>query len=77
MTKLNLTSTIIQDPASWDPEELDEKYKDLTQELTDELRKSLTPYLLRRTKGTVLSLPPLQEVIVPVTLSNLERKVCE
>ena len=33
------------------------------------------PYFLRRTKGMVLDLPPMTEIIVPVSMTNVQRKL--
>lgn len=56
--------------------ELEAKYAELTQENVPELHEMLKPYFLRRTKVQVLTfLPPMSQIIVPVTMSALQRKV--
>lgn len=47
------------DPGQWnDLEMLEKKYKELTEELVQELHEKLRPYFLRRVKAEVLKLPP-------------------
>lgn len=56
--------------------QLDERYAELTPENVPELHDMLKPYFLRRTKVQVLTfLPPMSQIIVPVTMSGLQRKV--
>lgn len=56
--------------------QLEAKYAELTQENVPELHEMLKPYFLRRTKVQVLTfLPPMSQIIVPVTMSGLQRKV--
>lgn len=65
-------------PKEYPPEVIDEKelrYSALTPELIDELRTIIRPYMLRRTKETVLDLPPLTEIIVPITMRPLQKQV--
>ncbi|GAA5841516.1 hypothetical protein JCM9279_000677 [Rhodotorula babjevae] len=54
-------------------DKLVEEYEELTPERVENIRGMLRPYLLRRTKETVLDLPPLIEVVVPVTMTVLQR----
>lgn len=56
--------------------QLEVQYAELTQENVPELHAMLKPYFLRRTKVQVLTfLPPMSQIIVPVTMSGLQRKV--
>ena len=56
--------------------QLEAKYAELTQENVAEMHEMLKPYFLRRTKVQVLTfLPPMSQIIVPVTMSALQRKV--
>ncbi|KAF5388487.1 hypothetical protein D9757_004581 [Collybiopsis confluens] len=64
------------DPAEWnDLPALEEHYADLNEDLIKELHTRLRPYFLRRIKSEVLDLPPKNEVIVPVSMSSLQREV--
>ncbi|KAJ3070483.1 hypothetical protein HK102_006657, partial [Quaeritorhiza haematococci] len=56
---------------------LEEKYGVLDQRLVEELHQILRPYFLRRTKDEVLKgdLPPKVEVLVPVTMTALQREL--
>jgi chromodomain-helicase-DNA-binding protein 4 len=64
------------DPENWsDLEVLEEEYRDLTEEHLKQLHERLRPYFLRRTKKEVLKLPPKNEVIVPVSMSTLQKQV--
>jgi chromodomain-helicase-DNA-binding protein 4 len=63
-----------------DPASLDEKYTDdnLTQEVIGELHDLIRPYFLRRTKATVLKfLPPMAQIIVPLSMSVLQERLCK
>lgn len=56
--------------------EMEAKYATLTQENVPELHDKLRKYFLRRTKAQVLTfLPPMAQIIVPVTMSPLQKKV--
>ncbi|XXH03764.1 hypothetical protein Hte_010170 [Hypoxylon texense] len=58
--------------------ELDEKYEQLSKENLPELHSLIRPYFLRRTKYEVLKfLPPMSQVIVPVTMTVLQEKLCK
>ncbi|KAI1389568.1 PHD/FYVE-zinc-finger like domain-containing protein [Hypoxylon trugodes] len=60
-----------------DAEELDAKYAILTKENIPEIHSLIRPYFLRRTKLQVLKfLPPMAQVIVPVTMTLLQEKLC-
>ncbi|KAL8279021.1 hypothetical protein RQP46_008690 [Phenoliferia psychrophenolica] len=64
------------DPDQWgNSAELQEEYSDLTKEKVEKIRGILKPYFLRRTKELVLDLPPLNEIIVPVTMTPLQRQL--
>jgi len=57
-------------------EELDEKYAELTKDNLPELHGLIRPYFLRRTKAQVLKfLPPMAQIIVPVTMTLLQEKL--
>ncbi|KAF2449385.1 hypothetical protein P171DRAFT_427584 [Karstenula rhodostoma CBS 690.94] len=56
--------------------ELEEKYAEMTAENVRELHEQIRPYILRRTKAQVLTfLPPLGQVIVPISMSVLQKNV--
>ncbi|KAI0845998.1 PHD/FYVE-zinc-finger like domain-containing protein [Daldinia vernicosa] len=57
-------------------EALDAQYDELTKENLPELHDLIRPYFLRRTKVQVLKfLPPMAQVIVPVTMTVLQEKL--
>ncbi|KAL2835202.1 hypothetical protein BDW59DRAFT_137315 [Aspergillus cavernicola] len=57
-------------------EELEEKYGTLSKENIPELHDLIRPFFLRRTKAQVLTfLPPIAQIIVPVTMSVLQKKL--
>ncbi|KAI0528280.1 PHD/FYVE-zinc-finger like domain-containing protein [Xylaria bambusicola] len=57
-------------------EELDAKYAELTKDNLPELHDLIRPYFLRRTKAQVLKfLPPMAQIIVPVTMTLLQEKL--
>ncbi|KAI5296307.1 hypothetical protein KEM52_004287 [Ascosphaera acerosa] len=56
--------------------ELAEDYSDLDKDKIDELHEMLRPFILRRTKETHLSfLPPMAAIIVPVSMTILQKKL--
>ena len=56
--------------------ELEAKYANLTEENVPELHDMLRKFFLRRTKAQVLTfLPPMAQIIVPVTMSTVQKKV--
>ncbi|KAL8305040.1 hypothetical protein RB600_008089 [Gaeumannomyces tritici] len=58
--------------------EMDEEYAELTNENIPELHALIKPYFLRRTKADVLKfLPPMGQVIVPVSMSVVQEKLCK
>ncbi|GAA5891901.1 hypothetical protein JCM5296_003266 [Sporobolomyces johnsonii] len=70
----NLLSFI--DPRNFaDVDALARRFEELTPELVEEVRELLKPYFLRRTKNLVLNLPPLTEVVVPVSMTVLQRQI--
>jgi len=86
--KILLTGTPLQNNArelfnllqfldeSVDAAEMETKYANLTQENVPELHETLRKFLLRRTKAQVLtSHPPMAQMIVPVSMSTLQKKV--
>lgn len=61
---------------SHNAEELDQKYADLTKDNIPELHALIRPYFLRRTKAQVLKfLPPMAQIILPVSMSVLQEKL--
>ncbi|TGZ78839.1 hypothetical protein EX30DRAFT_397523 [Ascodesmis nigricans] len=65
------------DPKSVSAQDLEEEYMELDSEKVNELHNMLRPFFLRRTKAEVLThiIPPMSEIIVPVTMSTLQRKL--
>ncbi|PKS07606.1 hypothetical protein jhhlp_006212 [Lomentospora prolificans] len=58
--------------------EMDEKYEVLTTENVRELHSIISPYFLRRTKAGVLKfLPGMAQIIIPVTMTVLQEKLCK
>ncbi|GAP84585.2 putative snf2 family domain-containing protein [Rosellinia necatrix] len=57
-------------------EELDAKYAELTKDNLPELHTLIRPYFLRRTKAQVLKfLPPMAQIILPVTMTVVQEKL--
>lgn len=57
-------------------EKLEEKYGTLSKENIPELHSLIKPFFLRRTKTQVLTfLPPIAQIIVPATMSVLQKKL--
>ncbi|GAA5949876.1 hypothetical protein JCM10213_005794 [Rhodosporidiobolus nylandii] len=56
-------------------DKLTEEYAELTKERVEAVREMLKPHFLRRTKDLVLNLPPLVDVVVPVTMTGLQRQI--
>ena len=55
---------------------MEEEYATLTKENVPQLHELLRPFFLRRTKAQVLTfLPPMAQIIVPVTLSVVQKKL--
>ncbi|KAI1204671.1 PHD/FYVE-zinc-finger like domain-containing protein [Annulohypoxylon truncatum] len=60
----------------FDAEKLDAEYGELTKENLPKLHREIRPHFLRRTKLQVLKfLPPMAQVIVPVTMTVLQEKL--
>jgi SNF2 family DNA or RNA helicase len=58
--------------------QLDEEYKEITAENLPKLHELIRPHFLRRTKAEVLGfLPPMAQIIVPVTMSVVQEKLCK
>lgn len=58
--------------------QLDEKYQEVTAENIRELHAMIQPYFLRRTKAKTLKfLPPIGQVILPVSMSVVQEKLCK
>lgn len=65
------------DPAN-DAQALDTKYAELNKENLPELHALIRPYFLRRTKAQVLHfLPPMAQIILPVSMSLLQETLCK
>ncbi|USP81376.1 hypothetical protein yc1106_08650 [Curvularia clavata] len=61
---------------SIDAAELEEQYADMTAEKIRELHDQIRPFILRRTKAKVLTfLPPLGQIILPISMSHLQKQV--
>lgn len=59
-------------------ERLDEQYAELTKDNIAELHEMIKPYFLRRTKANVLKfLPPMAQIILPVSMSVVQEKLCK
>jgi chromodomain-helicase-DNA-binding protein 4 len=59
-----------------DAAELEEKYAEMTSENVKELHDQIRPFILRRTKAQVLTfLPPLGQVILPISMSHLQKQL--
>ncbi|KAF2458779.1 hypothetical protein BDY21DRAFT_378523 [Lineolata rhizophorae] len=57
-------------------ERLEQEYQDLTKEKIAELHDLIRPFILRRTKAAQLSfLPPMAQIIVPLSMSVLQKKL--
>lgn len=55
---------------------MEAKYETLTEENVPELHEMIRPFFLRRTKAQVLTfLPPMAQIILPVTMSVVQKKV--
>jgi SNF2 family DNA or RNA helicase len=55
---------------------LEDKYQTLTKDNVSELHQMIRPFFLRRTKAQVLTfLPPMAQIIVPVTMSVVQKKL--
>ncbi|KAL9088542.1 MAG: hypothetical protein Q9159_003032 [Coniocarpon cinnabarinum] len=62
--------------ANFNAEELELEYSELTKENIPQLHNMIRPFFLRRTKAEVLTfLPPMGQIIVPVSMSVLQKKL--
>ena len=86
--KILLTGTPLQNNArelfnllqfldkSMNAAELEVRFQTLTDENVPELHELIRPFFLRRTKVQVLTfLPPIAQIIVPVTMSPVQKKI--
>ena len=56
--------------------ELEEEYAELSKDNVPKLHEMLRPFFLRRTKaGSLKFLPPIAQIIVPVSLTNVQKKL--
>lgn len=63
------------DPITWpEPAERAKEHEDLNEEAIKKLHESLRPYFIRRTKE-ILNLPPKNEVIVPISMTAMQKRV--
>lgn len=61
-----------------DAAKLDEEYEVLDKETLPQLHDKIRPYFLRRTKAGVLKfLPPMAQIIVPVTMTVVQEKLAK
>ncbi|KAK6337389.1 hypothetical protein TWF730_002790 [Orbilia blumenaviensis] len=64
------------DPKGIDAEELEEEFATITEENLEKLHEKIRPYFLRRTKTQALKdLPPISDVIIPLTATKLQREL--
>ncbi|UPX15156.1 uncharacterized protein EKO05_0005613 [Ascochyta rabiei] len=55
---------------------IEEEYAEMTSENIKELHEQIRPFILRRTKAQVLTfLPPLGQIILPISMSHLQKQV--
>lgn len=60
---------------SFDAEDLEREYTDMTESNIRRLHDLIRPYILRRTKAQVLTfLPPMAQIILPVSMSVVQKK---
>ncbi|CED85629.1 snf2 family dna-dependent atpase [Phaffia rhodozyma] len=63
------------DSSKWtNLDQLTIEFGELDEEKLSRLHDKLNPYFLRRIKSQVLKLPPRQEIIVPLTMSKLQKE---
>ncbi|KAF7538444.1 hypothetical protein G7Z17_g12624 [Cylindrodendrum hubeiense] len=61
-----------------DAAKLDEEYEVLDKETLPKLHEKIRPYFLRRTKAGVLKfLPPMSQIILPVTMTIIQEKLAK
>ncbi|KAF3909879.1 hypothetical protein ABW21_db0206901 [Orbilia brochopaga] len=64
------------DPKAINAQQLEEKYAEVNKENLHELHDIIRPFFLRRTKAQALKdLPPISDVIVPLTVTKLQQKL--
>nr|XP_019045482.1 hypothetical protein I302_05872 [Kwoniella bestiolae CBS 10118]OCF24412.1 hypothetical protein I302_05872 [Kwoniella bestiolae CBS 10118] len=64
------------DPATFkELEDLEARFENLNESLVSELHEMIKPYILRRIKADVLKLPPKIEIIVPISLTPIQKQV--
>lgn len=64
--------------SSQDAASLDLEYAVLDKETLPKLHDKIRPYLLRRTKAGVLKfLPPMAQIILPITMTVIQEKLCK
>ncbi|KAK6332912.1 hypothetical protein TWF696_002931 [Orbilia brochopaga] len=64
------------DPKAINAQQLEEKYAEVNKENLHELHDMIRPFFLRRTKAQALKdLPPISDVIVPLTVTKLQQKL--
>ncbi|KAF3157488.1 hypothetical protein TWF569_000067 [Orbilia oligospora] len=64
------------DPDNVNAKELEERFSEVTKENLNELHERIRPYFLRRTKAQALKdLPPISDVIVPLTVTKLQQEL--
>ncbi|KAF3940373.1 hypothetical protein ABW19_dt0202614 [Dactylella cylindrospora] len=64
------------DPKSINAQELEERYGEVNKDNLHELHDMIRPFFLRRTKAQALKdLPPISDVIVPLTVSKLQQRL--
>lgn len=86
--KILLTGTPLQNNArelfnllhflddSYDAASLEKEYEELDQEKITQLHDMIRPFFLRRTKAQVLTfLPPMAQIILPVSMSIVQKKL--
>ncbi|KAF3922422.1 hypothetical protein AA313_de0205143 [Arthrobotrys entomopaga] len=64
------------DPKNIDAKELEERFGEVNKENLHELHDMIRPFFLRRTKAQALKdLPPISDVIIPLTVTKLQQKL--
>ncbi|OCF72795.1 hypothetical protein I204_06024 [Kwoniella mangroviensis CBS 8886] len=56
-------------------EDLEKRFENLNESLVTELHEMIKPYILRRIKADVLKLPPKIEIIVPISLTAIQKQI--
>ncbi|OWZ62862.1 hypothetical protein AYX15_05060 [Cryptococcus neoformans] len=70
----NLLNFLDQDNFK-DLESMEQEYADLNEVKVQKLHQMIKPYILRRIKADVLNLPPKVEIIVPISLTPLQKQM--